>query len=581
MIFLRSFTKLTLSSFRLNNKISKRIYFEKFVSSTSSLKFSAAPSSSSSSSSDANNADVRSATKPHLNIGTIGHIDHGKTTLTSAITKVLERDGLTKYLAYDQIDKAPEEKARGITINACHVEYSTKTRHYAHTDCPGHIDFIKNMIMGTSQMDGAILVVAATDGVMPQTREHLLLARQIGVKDIVVFVNKADVVDKETIELVQLEIAELLNEMGYDDSKVPFIFGSALSALENKNPEIGEKSIRQLMEALDSHIKVPERISEGTFLMPINSAFTVQGRGTVVVGTVRRGTLNKGDQIFVVGFGNEIRSVASDLQIFKKSVPTAVAGDNVGILLRGIKKELVDRGMFVFGAVSSREPPTQVEAFIGRIYVQKRSEGGRSKPITTGYNGNIFVDTWNIACQVNLLDGDEEDSADDDGYGCFVGDFEARDHSNDVYEMKNEEAINEQQHSPLTNQLQPSKSQTHAVSPSEDDAQSSHKNSTTTPQSRNVTQATPENEATHKSMAMPGDITIAKIYLRKPMVLKEGQRFFIREATMTTVTGIVTRVLPRERVEIKGFNWEPPKRPTFVGNASTVMRKRRKRMEEK
>ena len=288
----------------------------------------------------------------HVNIGTIGHIDHGKTTLTAAITKVLAKDGRAKFISYDHIDKAPEEKARGITINIAHVEYSTEKRHYAHTDCPGHADFIKNMISGTSQMDGAIIVVAATDGQMPQTREHLLLARQIGLKHLVVFINKADLADEEMLELVEMEMRELLSDYGFDGISTPVVYGSALLALQGDESVYGVPSIKNLLDTVDEHIPTPERDVKSPFWLPIDNAFTVPGRGTVVVGTIKRGKVNKLDDAELMGHGFSKKTVVTDVQVFRKSVGTASAGENVGLLLRSVKLEQVQRGMVLVPAKS-------------------------------------------------------------------------------------------------------------------------------------------------------------------------------------------------------------------------------------
>ena len=288
----------------------------------------------------------------HANIGTIGHIDHGKTTLTAAITQVLAKDGLAKFVSYDHIDKAPEEKARGITINIAHVEYTTKKRHYAHTDCPGHADFIKNMISGTSQMDGAIIVVAATDGQMPQTREHLLLARQIGLKHLVVFINKADLADEEMLELVEIEMRELLSDYGFDGMNTPVVYGSALLALRGDESKYGVPSVKKLLDTVDEYIPTPERDLTSPFWLPVDNAFTVPGRGTVVVGTIKKGKVNKGDEAELMGHGSSKKTVVTDVQVFRKSVPTAFAGDNVGLLLRSVKLDQVQRGMVLAAAKS-------------------------------------------------------------------------------------------------------------------------------------------------------------------------------------------------------------------------------------
>lgn len=327
--------------------------------------------------------------KKHINVGTIGHVDHGKTTLTAAITKILQKDGLANYVSYDQIDKAPEEKARGITINAAHIGYSTKKRKYAHTDCPGHADYIKNMISGASQMDGAILVVAATDGQMPQTREHLLLAKQVGVTKIVVYVNKADLVDKEVLELVELEIRELLEDFGFDGANAPVIFGSALDALNGKDTEIGEQSVHKLLNTLDEYIPDPKRDLKSPFLVPIDNAFSVPGRGTVVVGTLSQGVVKKNDQAELLGFDQQFKTVVSDIQVFKKSVPQAIAGENVGILLRGLKLKDVERGMLL----SAPGNQTLSNRFRGNVYFLSKSEGGRSKPIVSKYCQQLFSKT--------------------------------------------------------------------------------------------------------------------------------------------------------------------------------------------
>lgn len=337
----------------------------------------------------------------NCNVGTIGHVDHGKTTLTAAITKVLSKDGLAKFIPYDQIDRAPEEKARGITINACHIGYETKKRRYAHTDCPGHADYIKNMISGASQMDGTILVVAATDGQMPQTREHLLLAKQVGVEKVVVFVNKADVVDKEVLELVELEIRELLTDFGFDGDASPVIFGSALKALEGDQSEIGEPAIRKLLDVIDSYIPTPTRDYESPFLLPIDNAFTVPGRGTVVVGTIKRGIMHKNDEADLLGFGEHIKTTLSDIQIFKKSVPKAVAGDNIGALLRGVRIGSVQRGMLLCAAGSEQIS----NHFTASMYLLTRGEGGRSKPLTSKYIQQLFSRTWNIPARIDLMEG--------------------------------------------------------------------------------------------------------------------------------------------------------------------------------
>ncbi|XP_036045982.1 elongation factor Tu, mitochondrial isoform X1 [Onychomys torridus] len=300
--------------------------------------------------------------KPHVNVGTIGHVDHGKTTLTAAITKILAEGGGAKFKKYEEIDNAPEERARGITINAAHVEYSTAARHYAHTDCPGHADYVKNMITGTAPLDGCILVVAANDGPMPQTREHLLLAKQIGVEHVVVYVNKADAVqDSEMVELVELEIRELLTEFGYKGEEAPVIVGSALCALEQRDPELGVKSVQKLLDAVDTYIPVPTRDLEKPFLLPVESVYSIPGRGTVVTGTLERGILKKGDECELLGHNKNIRTVVTGIEMFHKSLERAEAGDNLGALVRGLKREDLRRGL-VMVKPGSIQPHQKVEA---------------------------------------------------------------------------------------------------------------------------------------------------------------------------------------------------------------------------
>lgn len=338
--------------------------------------------------------------KPHCNIGTIGHVDHGKTSLTAAITKVLEQDKLAKYIKFEDIDKAPEEKKRGITINATHIEYETEFRHYAHTDCPGHSDYVKNMITGTSQMDGAILVVAATDGQMPQTKEHLLLAKQIGVNNIVVFVNKAELVDDEMLELVEIELRELLSQYGYDGFETPIINGSALCALKGQEGKFGVDSIRQLLKAIDTHVPIPTRKLDCPFVLPVEKAFTVSGRGTVAIGTLEQGILVKGSEAELLGFDSALKVVISDIQVFKKSIARCEAGQNIGALLRGVKVESVQRGMMLC-------PPGTFQIgnrYEGNIYFLTKHEGGRSKPVMGKYVQQLFCHTWNIACRLDIPD---------------------------------------------------------------------------------------------------------------------------------------------------------------------------------
>ncbi|XP_023661173.1 elongation factor Tu, mitochondrial [Paramormyrops kingsleyae] len=342
---------------------------------------------------------VFSRDKPHVNIGTIGHVDHGKTTLTAAITKVLADAGGTRYKKYEDIDNAPEEKARGITINASHVEYATANRHYAHTDCPGHADYVKNMITGTAQLDGCILVVAATDGQMPQTREHLLLARQIGVEHVVVFINKVDAVeDREMVELVELEIRELLTEFGYDGENTPVVTGSALCALESRSPEIGANAILKLLEVVDGYVPLPKRELDKPFLMPIDSVYSIPGRGTVVTGTLERGVIKKGDECEFVGHNRAFKSVVTGIEMFHQSLDQAEAGDNLGALVRGLKRDDVRRGMVMSKPVSIK-PHQKVKA---QVYVLSKEEGGRHKPFMTNFMPVMFSLTWDMACRVTL-----------------------------------------------------------------------------------------------------------------------------------------------------------------------------------
>ena len=342
--------------------------------------------------------------KPHLNIGTIGHVDHGKTTLTAAITKVLEKQGLAKFLAYDQIDKAPEERERGVTINIAHVEYETIKRHYAHVDCPGHADYIKNMITGAAQMDGAILVVSAADGPMPQTREHILLARQVGVPAIVVFLNKADMVDdKELLELVELEVRELLSKYKFPGDDTPIVIGSALKALEGDTSEMGEGAILKLMEAVDSYIQEPTRDVDRPFIMPVEDVFTISGRGTVVTGRVERGIVKVGEEIEIVGFKPTQKTVATGVEMFRKLLDEGRAGDNIGVLLRGTKREEVERGQ-VLAKPGSITPHTKFNA---EAYVLTKEEGGRHTPFFNGYRPQFYFRTTDVTGVVKLPDGTE------------------------------------------------------------------------------------------------------------------------------------------------------------------------------
>jgi elongation factor Tu len=342
--------------------------------------------------------------KPHLNIGTIGHVDHGKTTLTAAITKVLEKQGKAKFMAYDQIDKAPEEKERGVTINIAHVEYETEKRHYAHVDCPGHADYVKNMITGAAQMDGAILVVSAADGPMPQTREHILLARQVGVPAIVVFLNKADMVDdKELLDLVELEVRELLSKYKFPGDDTPIVIGSALKAMEGDTSEMGEGAILKLMEAVDSFIKEPVRDIDKPFIMPVEDVFTISGRGTVVTGRVERGIVRVGEEIEIVGFRPTQKTVATGVEMFRKLLDEGQAGDNIGVLLRGTKREEVERGQ-VLAKPGSITPHTKFNA---EAYVLTKEEGGRHTPFFNGYRPQFYFRTTDVTGVVKLPEGTE------------------------------------------------------------------------------------------------------------------------------------------------------------------------------
>jgi len=342
--------------------------------------------------------------KPHVNIGTIGHVDHGKTTLTAAITTVLAKSGLAQARAYGDIDSAPEEKARGVTINAHHAEYETTKRHYAHVDCPGHADYIKNMITGAAQMDGAILVVSAADGPMPQTREHILLARQVGVPFIVVFLNKCDQVDDdELLELVELEIRDLLTRYDFPGDKTPVIRGSALRALEGDKSAMGEPSILKLLEAIDAYIPTPERQIDKPFLLPIEDVFTISGRGTVVTGRVERGVAKVGDEVEIVGFAETRRTVATGLEMFQKALDEIRAGDNAGVLLRGIEKRDIERGQ-VLAAPGSTTPHTK---FTAQIYVLKMEEGGRHSPFFKGYRPQFYFRTTDVTGTISLPVGRE------------------------------------------------------------------------------------------------------------------------------------------------------------------------------
>ena len=342
--------------------------------------------------------------KPHCNIGTIGHVDHGKTTLTAAITKVLAEEGGASFTAYDQIDKAPEEKARGITISTSHVEYETPNRHYAHVDCPGHADYVKNMITGAAQMDGAILVVSAADGPMPQTREHILLARQVGVPALVVFMNKVDQVDDpELLELVEMEIRDLLSSYDFPGDEIPIVKGSALAVLENGDPKIGKEAVLELMKAVDSYIPQPDRPKDKSFLMPIEDVFSISGRGTVVTGRVERGVIHVGDDLEIVGIKPTAKTTCTGVEMFRKLLDEGEAGDNIGVLLRGTKREDVERGQ-VLAAPGSVTPHTEFEC---KCYILTKEEGGRHTPFFSNYRPQFYFRTTDVTGSIELPEGTE------------------------------------------------------------------------------------------------------------------------------------------------------------------------------
>jgi elongation factor Tu len=341
--------------------------------------------------------------KPHCNIGTIGHVDHGKTSLTAAITKVLAETGGATYKAYADIDAAPEERARGITINTAHVEYQTAARHYAHVDCPGHADYVKNMITGAAQMDGAILVVSAADGPMPQTREHILLARQVGVPALVVYLNKCDIADPDLLELVELEVRELLSSYGFPGDDIPIVQGSAVCALNDTQPELGEQSILKLMEAVDAYIPQPVRDIDKPFLMPVEDVFSISGRGTVVTGRVERGVVRVGEEVEIVGLKNTVKTVVTGVEMFRKLLDQGQAGDNIGALLRGTKREDVERGQ-VLAKPGSITPHTKFKA---EAYILNKEEGGRHTPFFTNYRPQFYFRTTDVTGIVTLPEGTE------------------------------------------------------------------------------------------------------------------------------------------------------------------------------
>ena len=349
--------------------------------------------------------DINARTKPHMNVGTIGHVDHGKTTLTAAITKVLSEAGNAELVAFDSIDKAPEERARGITISTAHVEYETENRHYAHVDCPGHADYVKNMITGAAQMDGGILVVSATDGPMPQTREHILLARQVSVPSLVCFLNKVDAVDdEELIELVEMELRELLSFYKYPGDDIPIVRGSALAALEGRDDDIGKNAVLELMKSIDEYLPAPERALDKPFSMPVEDVFSIQGRGTVVTGRIEQGIIKVGDEVEIIGINDEpTKTTVTGVEMFKKSLNEGQAGDNCGLLLRGVKREDVTRGQVLVKPGSMKTAKT----FKGEIYILTKDEGGRHTPFFTGYRPQFFLRTADVTGTVTLPEGVE------------------------------------------------------------------------------------------------------------------------------------------------------------------------------
>nr|GAT54917.1 elongation factor [Mycena chlorophos] len=347
-------------------------------------------------------AEAYNRAKPHMNIGTIGHVDHGKTTLTAAITKILAERGGAKFTDYAQIDKAPEEKARGITINSSHVEYETDSRHYGHIDCPGHADYIKNMITGAAQMDGAIIVVSATDGQMPQTREHLLLARQVGIKRLVVFINKVDMIsDPEMLELVDMEMRDLLSQYNFDGENTPIVMGSALAALEGRDDAIGAGKIQELVAACDEWLELPARDLEKPFCLPVEDVFSISGRGTVATGRVERGIATKGTEVEIIGYGDKIKTTLTGVEMFHKELDRAEAGDNLGVLLRGLKREQLSRGHLIIAPGTMKS----VKKFQAQVYVLTKDEGGRYTPFMANYRPQLFMRTADVTVGLTFPEG--------------------------------------------------------------------------------------------------------------------------------------------------------------------------------
>ena len=450
-------------------------------------------------------------TKPHVNVGTIGHVDHGKTTLTAAITTVMAKKFGGEAKAYDQIDAAPEEKARGITINTAHVEYETANRHYAHVDCPGHADYVKNMITGAAQMDGAILVCSAADGPMPQTREHILLARQVGVPYIVVFLNKCDMVDDaELLELVEMEVRELLSKYDFPGDDIPIIKGSALKAMEGDTGEMGEGAIMKLAEALDTYIPMPKRALDGAFLMPVEDVFSISGRGTVVTGRIERGIVKVGEEIEIIGLKPTLKTICTGVEMFRKLLDQGQAGDNVGVLLRGTKREEVERGQ-VLAKPGSITPHTDFEA---EIYVLSKDEGGRHTPFFNGYRPQFYFRTTDVTGALQLPAGTEMVMPGDNVK--IVVQLIAPIAMEDGLRF----AIREGgRHTPFFNNYRP---QFYF-------------------RTTDVTGAIELPEG--KEMVMPGDNVSITVKLINPIAMEEGLRFAIREGGKTVGSGVVAKVL--------------------------------------
>ena len=453
-------------------------------------------------------------TKPHLNIGTIGHVDHGKTTLTAAITKVLAAKGGADFMDYDKIDKSPEEKERGVTISISHVEYETETRHYAHVDCPGHADYVKNMITGAAQMDGAILVVSAADGPMPQTREHILLARQVGVPYIVVYLNKADMLDDaELLDLVELEVRELLNQYKFPGDDIPFVTGSALKALEGDKGELGEESIVKLLAAVDSYIPEPKRDIEKPFLMPVEDVFSISGRGTVVTGRAERGIVKVGEEIEIVGIKDTAKTVVTGVEMFRKLLDEGRAGDNIGCLLRGVKKEDVERGQ-VLAKPGSITPHTK---FTCEAYILTKEEGGRHTPFFNGYRPQFYFRTTDVTGVASLLRGVKKEDVERGQVLAKPGSITPHTKFTcEAYILTKEEGG---RHTPFFNGYRP---QFYF-------------------RTTDVTGVASLPEGIE--MVMPGDNTNLSVELIAPIAMEDGLRFAIREGGRTVGAGVVTKIV--------------------------------------